>query len=260
MHRQRISFGIASLLIWAVTVMPGIAAQDVPAPLQKMRIIVGQAVKDQHGKDMGHIEEVVIEATTGDMAYAVLALGGVVGLGEKLFAIPWHVLHQPTHTETFRLAMTAEQLKNAPGFAKDSWPDMEDRHWVDAVHAYYGKPPALGKRLPPKTGNERGGYVPHRFLRATYVLQSNIINTDGQRLGDIKEMVIDTDAGKVAYIVLAFGGVAGLGEKFFAIPWHALHQSAGLGTFTLDVDKDTLQEAAGFDKDHWPTAASPITP
>jgi sporulation protein YlmC with PRC-barrel domain len=240
--------------------MPGIAAQEVPAPLQKMQTIIGHVVKDQHGKDVGHIEDVVLEATTGDMTYAVLTRGGVVGLGETLVAIPWQVLHQPTHSEPFKLIMTAEQLKSAPSFDKDSWPDMEDRHWVDAVHAYYGQPPALGKRLPPKTGNERGGYVPHRFLRATYVLRSTIISTDSQRLGDIKEVVMDTAAGKVAYVVLAFGGMAGLGEKWFAIPWHALHQSAGLGTFTLDIDKDVLQEAAGFDKDRWPTTASPITP
>lgn len=255
MHILRVSFGIASLLMWAVIVMPGMAAQDIPDPLQKMRSIIGHEVQDQHGKDMGHIEEIVLDAATGDMAYAVLALGGVVGLGEKLFAMPWYVLQQPTNGESFRLATTAEQLKSAPSFDKDSWPDMEARHWTDAVHAYYGKPPFLGKHLPPKAADEPGGTVPQRFLRASYVLRSNVMNTRGQRLGDIKEIVIDATVGKVAYVVLAFGGVAGLGEKFFAIPWPELQQSAGLGTFTLEVDKNTLQEAPGFDKDHWPKTA-----
>jgi sporulation protein YlmC with PRC-barrel domain len=259
MHPRRVSLGIAFLLLWVVAVPSGAVAQDVPLPLQKMQTIIGHTVEDQRGKDMAHIKDVMIDAATGDVAYAVLAFGGVARLGEKLFAVPWQVLQQPTNTDTFRLEMTAEQLKNAPAFDENKWPDMEDRHWVDAVHAYYGKPPALGKQLPPKTGDERGGHVPHRFLRATYVLRSNVINTHDQRLGDIKEVVIDTTAGKVTYVVLAFGGAVGLGEKYFAIPWQALQQAAGLGTFTLDVDKDVLQEAPGFDKDHWPKTASPIT-
>jgi hypothetical protein len=89
-------------------------------------------------------------------------------------------------------------------------------------------------------------------------LQGDIANTRGQLLGDIKDIVFDTTAGRVAYAVLGFGGVLGLGEKLFAIPWSELQESRGLGTFTLDVDKQVLQEAPGFDKDHWPQTAESL--
>ena len=83
------------------------------------------------------------------------------------------------------------------------------------------------------------------------------MNPHGQWLGDIEEVVIDTAAGKVAYAVLsARKKWLGLGEKWFAIPWHTLQQSEGLGTFTLNVDKETLQKAPGFDKDNWPNRAT----
>jgi hypothetical protein len=68
--------------------------------------------------------------------------------------------------------------------------------------------------------------------------------------------VIDTAAGKVAYAVLSVGQWLGLREKLFAIPWRTLQQSAGFGTFTLDIDKETLQKAPGFDPDRWPNRAN----
>jgi hypothetical protein len=89
------------------------------------------------------------------------------------------------------------------------------------------------------------------------VLKGKVTNTRGQRLGDIEEVVVDAATGQVAYAVLSVGEFLGVREKFFAIPWLALQQSAGLGTFTLDVEKDTLQKAGGFDKDHWPNMADP---
>jgi sporulation protein YlmC with PRC-barrel domain len=178
-----------------------------------------------------------------------------------LFAIPWHILQQPVNADALRLKLTTEQLKNAPSFNADNWPDMEERHWTDAVHVYYGNPPVLGKHLPDQTAQEgRVEHVPHRFLRATYVVRSTVISPRGQRLGEIKEVVMDASTGQLSYVVLAFGGVIGLGEKLFAIPWPDLQQSEGLGTFTLDVDKDTLQAASGFDKDHWPKTARSLKP
>ena len=238
MHRLRVFVWIALMLMALPTVRTRAAEQELPVPLQKMSSVVGQAVEDQNGKDAGHIRDVIFEAGTGNVTYAVLTVGGVAGVGEKFFMVPWYVLQQPISDNTFRLAMTAEQLKAAPSFDNDKWPDMEDRHWTDAVHVYYGNISALGKDLPPKTTeDERGGFVPHRFLRASAVLQGNIANARGQRLGDIKDMVLDTAAGKVTYVVLGFGGVIGLGEKLFAIPWPELQESRGLGTFTLDVTK-----------------------
>ena len=257
MHTIRVSFSIAFLLICAVIVVPGAAAPDVSPPLYKTSTLIGRAVENPHGNELGQISDVIIEATTGNVAYAVLTSGGFVGLGGKLFAIPWRALQQPTSTKALRLDMTEEQLKQAPGFDKDQWPDLEDRHWGDTVHAYYGQPPYWGQHLPPKTSREAEEQVAQRLLKASHVLKSEVMNPHGQWLGDIEEVVIDTAAGKVAYAVLsARKEWLGLGEKWFAIPWHTLQQSEGLGTFTLDVDKETLQKAPGFDKDNWPNRAT----
>jgi len=255
MHSLRTFFGITFVLLWALNILPSSAAQDVPPPLAKMSNVIGQAVESKLGNQVGQITDVVIQAGTGDMAYAVLAAGGFLGLGEKLFAIPWRALQQSAGAKTFRLEMTEEQITQAPAFDRDRWPDLEDKHWCDTIHAYYGQPPYWGKRLPAETPRPTAEQATQRLLRASHVLQSRILNPQGQQLGDIKEVVIDTTAGTVVYALLGSGGFLGLGDKLFAIPWHALQQSEGLGTFTLDVDKAALQAAPGFDKDRWPTQA-----
>ena len=95
---------------------------------------------------------------------------------------------------------------------------------------------------------------PH-VLPATTMVGSKVLNPAGDQLGNLKELVIDLEDGRIAYAVLSFGGFMGMGDKFFAIPWEALMLNPKDHTFILDVEKDVLKEAPGFDKDHWPNDA-----
>jgi sporulation protein YlmC with PRC-barrel domain len=92
----------------------------------------GNPVKNKRHDDLGIIKEIMIDVSNGDIAYAVLESGGLLGLGSKLFAIPWHALVLDTDRKAFILDVDLEKLKNAPGFDKDHWPDMAD------LRAYYG--------------------------------------------------------------------------------------------------------------------------
>ena len=62
-------------------------------------------------------------------------------------------------------------------------------------------------------------------------------------------------SGKVGYAVLSFGGFLGMGEKLFAAPWNALTLDTKNKRFVLNVEKDRLKDAPGFDKDNWPNMA-----
>ena len=94
-----------------------------------------------------------------------------------------------------------------------------------------------------------------RVLNATTVIGNKVVNTAGEQLGNIKDLMIDLDDAQVAYAVLSFGGLLGLGDKLFAIPLEALTFGAEDHTVILDVDKDVLKNAPGFDKNHWPDNA-----
>ena len=94
-----------------------------------------------------------------------------------------------------------------------------------------------------------------RVLSAATIMGDKVVNTAGEQLGTIKELMIDLDDGLIAYAVLSFGGFLGLGDKLFSIPWEALALNPEDHTFILDVDKEVLDDAPGFDKDHWPDNA-----
>lgn len=92
--------------------------------------------------------------------------------------------------------------------------------------------------------------------RASKIIGTTVKNPKGDKLGDIKELVLDPESGHVVYAVVSFGGVLGMGNKLFAIPWKALHWTRDKEYYVLDLDKDTLKKAPGFDKKHWPDSSS----
>jgi len=89
-------------------------------------------------------------------------------------------------------------------------------------------------------------------VKATAIIGSSVFNPKGESLGEIREIVIDPRVGKVAYVVVAFGGFLGLGEKLFAIPFSSFAYNVAETSYVLDIEPERLKKAPGFDADHWP--------
>lgn len=103
--------------------------------------LIGNDVYNHEGQDLGDIKEIMIDMRNGRVAYAVLSFGGFLGLGDKLFAVPWSALTLDTVNKRFVLNVTKERLKSAPGFNKDDWPSMVDPGWQSEIHDYYAAKP-----------------------------------------------------------------------------------------------------------------------
>lgn len=110
------------------------------------KTLVGEEVCDPDMKTLGTIEEIMLDIGSGRVAYAVLSFGGFLGMGEKLFAIPWSSLELDTENKCFVLSIDVERLKAAPGFDKDNWPTMADAAWANNIHDYYDRPPYWNER------------------------------------------------------------------------------------------------------------------
>jgi len=95
----------------------------------------------------------------------------------------------------------------------------------------------------------------HKLLSATSLCGDTVKNAQGEDLGNIKDMMIDTATGQVQYYVLSFGGLFGLGDKLFAIPPQAFSVDTENECMFLNVDKERLESAPGFDQDKWPDMA-----
>jgi sporulation protein YlmC with PRC-barrel domain len=103
--------------------------------------LTGDKVVNLQKEDLGKIEHLMIDLDTGRVACAVLSFGGFMGMGDKLFAIPWSALTVDKVEKRFILNVDKELLKRAPGFDKDHWPNMADRAWGTQVFKYYGAKP-----------------------------------------------------------------------------------------------------------------------
>jgi len=99
--------------------------------------LIGDAVVNRKGEDLGKIEDLMIDPEQGRVGYAVLSFGGFLGVGDKLFAVPMQALKLSREDKKFVLDVDKEKLKNAPGFDKNHWPDMTDRTFGTQVYSYY---------------------------------------------------------------------------------------------------------------------------
>lgn len=111
-----------------------------------------------------------------------------------------------------------------------------------------------GARIVQRYPDDDSGPGPE-IMAAGTLQGDNVINLQGEKLGNIEAIMLDVQGGRIAYAVLSFGGILGLGDKLFAIPWSSLTLDADRKCFILDVPKDKLQSAPGFNKDHWPSMA-----
>ncbi|MCL4796865.1 MAG: PRC-barrel domain-containing protein [Bryobacteraceae bacterium] len=114
--------------------------------IQNIRILsadtlTGDTVVNRRNEDLGKIEHLMIDIESGRVIYAVLSCGGFLGMGDKLFAIPWKALTVDMPEKRFVLDVDKKRLEQAPGFDKSDWPDMGDRTWGTGVFKYYGAEP-----------------------------------------------------------------------------------------------------------------------
>ncbi|MDQ5909995.1 MAG: hypothetical protein QG599_2090 [Pseudomonadota bacterium] len=110
-----------------------------PGPaLMGANTLIGNDVYNGKEEELGNIKEIMLDTLNGNIRYAVLSSGGFLGIGDKLFAVPWSALTLDTENRRFTLNVEAEHLKNAPGFDKDQWPNMADPSWAQTINSYYG--------------------------------------------------------------------------------------------------------------------------
>jgi sporulation protein YlmC with PRC-barrel domain len=109
------------------------------AALLSATTITGDDVCNMQDEKLGKIEDVMLDVAEGKIRYAVLSFGGFMGMGDRLFAVPWKSLKLDKENKRFMLDVDVERLKNAPDFDKDHWPNMADATWNSTVDSYYAR-------------------------------------------------------------------------------------------------------------------------
>ena len=135
MRKLWIAFAVLTLCT-TFTFSPSIAARDKSGVLKASNLI-GAKVQDTEGKKLGDIKDLVIDPLEGDIEYVVLDFGGFLGIGDKYFAVPWEAMRLSENQKYLVLDVSKKDLKHAPGFSKDQWPDMSNQEWIMTVYEYY---------------------------------------------------------------------------------------------------------------------------
>lgn len=241
------------------------ASKELPF-CHKASDVIGSKIKNAKKEDLGKVEELVIDPDSGEIQYAVLSFGGFLGMGDKLFAIPFSTLRAPEVSDDSRLAyftldVDKAKLEKAPGFPKDNWPDIRTTTWCKEIDNYYGTMPVRAideKKNDPTPAIDQNEEF--RLCKASDLMGSDVHNTTDDELGEIKELVLDPHAGRVNYFVLTSGGFLGLGNKLFAIPWEALdfQTEEKKDKLVLSLTKERLERAPEFKEDEWNLMTEPV--
>lgn len=102
-----------------------------------MSTLMDEPVRNMQGQDVGEIEDYMIDLERGCVEYAVLSFGGFLGIGEKLFAIPWDSMRLDTESRAWVLDVSKERLQDAPGFNRDNWPDLGDMDYRRSLSTFW---------------------------------------------------------------------------------------------------------------------------
>ncbi|MCO6419773.1 PRC-barrel domain-containing protein [Siccirubricoccus sp. KC 17139] len=118
-----------------------------PVPIEESATLIaaekvsGTPVFDLEGNSLGHVETVMLDKRAGRVAYAVLAFGGFLGFGEKLYPLPWSVLTYDVALGGYRVGLDKAKLESGPSFTAAEAPDWGDRAWGERLHTHYGQRP-----------------------------------------------------------------------------------------------------------------------
>lgn len=233
-------------------------ARDESTPL-RASVILGLDVYNTTGKQLGHVDDIVLDRDGREIGYIVLSHGGVVGIGDKLLALPREMVRYDRAGDRLIVDLSEDIVSKAPGFDKANWPTAANSDYYQKLTEYFRAAPhekapapmTSMKESPEKlTGPTERGLVWDR--RATGLIGTDVRNPSNDELGKIDDFVIDWNSGKVRYLVLSHGAIMDVGGKLFAIPVEAVTRKAGEEAFVLNVTKEDLKGAPSFDKSNWP--------
>ncbi len=192
---------------------------------------------DQQGKHIGEIKDVLFDENTGGLTHAIVSVGGWAGIGEKESEVPWKFV-KPSKDKANEFVLTVDQskLKDAENYDRNSWPDFTES-WFDKNYKHYGLTAKNGAKL----------------VRASKVIGADVYDQKGDKMGQINNVLMHPNTGKVAFATLDIGNWVGQGDKLTNVPWPLVRQSEKeTAGFVVNADKAKLHGATYFERNSWP--------
>ncbi len=215
--------------------------------------VIGADVENAKGDDIGEIKDMVVDTQSERVRYVVLSHGGILGIGDKLFAYPMSMVETTRSDDDNRFVMNVdkERLENAPGFDKDKWPDFADAKYTSEIDRYYGA----------ESATRADGEKPAHVVRASELIGKNFEDRQGNDAGEIDDLIVDSSSGRVAY------AIADLDDdwnkqadgKLVAIPLKEFAMSGDdKDKLVIQSSGDSIDTSRSFAENQWPDLDDPM--
>lgn len=235
--------------------------------------IQGMTIQNEAGKDLGAVRDLVIDTDRGQVKYVAVSYGGFLGLGSKLYAVPFQAFKFQASVQgsddVLLLNLDEEMLRKAPSFDSDNWPNMASEAFTTAIDKHYGErdrglniqagPVGINVDVDRKAPAEQPS-SPNAVYRAADLIGMTVVNEADEKVGKINDLMIDTSNGSVRYAAMSVGGLAGIGDSLYAVAWNSFRMKHDadddVSELVLNIDPETLEDVKGFNQQNWPQEAN----
>lgn len=218
--------------------------------LEKANKLIGKTVLSSDNQKLGKIEDIIVDLESGRALYAVVGSGGILGAGEKKFAVAPGAFTE-TQGSDAHLNIDKAKFQAAPEFTKEIDKDTElgKADFVSQVYQYFGQPAWWQGNASAHAGSFNNVH------KASDVVGMKVHNVNNEDIGKVDNVIIDLPAGRVVYVILSPDRSLSLGDNLYAFPPNALTLSSDRKFLVTDINKDRLAAAPHFSKNSWPNLA-----
>jgi sporulation protein YlmC with PRC-barrel domain len=226
----------------------GVLVEDSPRLVSNL---LGYNLETENADDLGEIDALVVDRNSGIIEYAVVGAGGFLDIGDEELLVPLNAFQidpsvQVDDNQAIALTVDPSAVQNAPTLTSIGLGDINDivnagPDWDADVRTYWSDQ----LDTLPVTGEQAQTAAPIPLTDGTDV---NVVNQNGDNLGDIENMILSENGDRVQYAILATGGFLDIGERLIPIPFSAYgyDDSATTWMLTLDVDQTQLESAPNY--------------
>lgn len=224
----------------------------------------GNNIMTSANEDLGQVEDIII-GLNNNMDYALMTAGdaGLLDFGEgEMIAVPLAALQPGTEQGMYQYSGDPIVLQNAPVLTEEALGgNLADAAWDDQIFEYWQQEEQLAL-MPETGGQEAAAPAGPAFIRASELMDQEVMNSTNEDIGNIEDLLVSTQPGAMDYAVMSFENVEGMeitADQLYAIPLNQLNfaNATEESMFTFDVDPSVLEQAPSFTADNWPQFSSP---
>lgn len=230
------------------TTPSGIQTANMLGHVERANKLIGKEVLSSDNQKVGKLENMIVDLDSGRILYAVIGSGGVLGAGEKKFAVSPRAFNE-IENENILLKIDKARLQGAPQFASDIDKDGEfgKASFVGQVDQYFNQ--GISGRTSGSTPSSTTEF--RNVHKADDIIGMKVRASSEADLGKVDNLAVDLPNGRVVYVILSPDSRLKLGDEYFAIPPSALMASTERKVLTTDLTKEKLATAPHFSKDNW---------